>query len=76
MKTAVLFQHYRTGNREARDYCAIQCRNDPQLVQFYDAVQPLDAPDYLPAGSCTSTDYTNWRGRPIASQSKVSREAA
>jgi len=76
MTTAAMFQHYRTGSRQSRDYCALQCRNDSQWVQFYDAVQPLDAPDTLPAGSCTSTDYTNWRGRPIASQSSVKRGEA
>jgi len=76
MTTAALFQNYRTGNRQSRDYCALQCRNDPQWVQFYDAVQPLDAPDTLPAGSCTSTEYTNWRGRAVVSQSSVKREVA
>ena len=73
MKTAALFQFFRTGNRQARDYCSLKCRNVYPYDTFFDDVYPLDAPDDLPAGSCTSTEYKNWRGRPIAAQSSFKR---
>lgn len=73
MKTKAQFQFLRTGNRQQRDMTAIRCRNDPQVFTYYDLVECIDAPDEIPAGSCTREDFTNWRGRQIVSQTIARR---
>ena len=73
MSTHAMFQHFRTGNRQSRDRAAIQMRNDPLHFTYYDLCEPLDAPEELPAGSVTRTEYTNWRGKPVISQTSCKR---
>lgn len=68
-----------TGGLRARDTCWVRCM--PRLLcaihHFVDLLQasgPLDAPEALPAGSCNSTDATNYLGAPVPSQTEVLRE--
>ena len=59
----------RTGGLTYRDLAAIRCAH-------YDALQigPIDAPSYIPAGSCNSTEYTDWTGDFLVGQTSIERE--
>jgi len=73
--TIVHYAHYVcgsfnvTGGITYRDLAAIRCAH-------YDALQvgPLDAPDFMPAGSCNSTEYTDWTGDFLVGQTSIQRD--
>lgn len=58
-----------TGGCTYRDLAAMRCAK-ADLV----GIDPLDAPDYLPAGSCNSADYHDWTGDFLVGQTSILRE--
>lgn len=65
-----------TGSRQQREMAmARQARRDDYedgSVPFL-AGGPLDAPDLMAGGSVLTTGYSDWRRRPLASQSECIR---
>lgn len=57
-----------TGGVTYVDLVAVRCHQYDRLT-----LNPLDAPDYLPAGSCNSTEYANWGGDFLVGQTSVIR---
>ncbi len=63
-----------TGGARMRDMVSIQVRSALYARHHaHDADGCLDAPETLPAGSCNSVDWMDWRGNPVAGQSETHR---
>lgn len=63
-----------TGGARSRDMARIAMRSVLfERDMALEADGCLDAPDTLPAGSCNSVDWTDWRGNPLAGQSETAR---
>jgi len=58
-----------TGGVTYVDLAAVRCTEYDRLT-----LNPLDAPTYLPAGSCNSTEYRNWGGDFLVGQTSVLRD--
>ena len=69
MKDYICGSYNWTGGLTYRDLASMRCA-------YYDALQvnPIDAPIYLPAGSCNSTEYQNWAGDFLVGQTSVERD--
>ncbi len=69
------YQGLATGARRMRDMADIRMQRS-DFIGYNASTEfsgPIDAPETMPAGSCINTDFTNWRGRPVISQSEITR---
>jgi hypothetical protein len=78
VKTALQFKVLGTGALRQRDMANIRCARradfgfiEPDVLTYS---APIDAPDYMPAGSVGVEWCHDWRGVKIASQREVHRE--
>jgi hypothetical protein len=58
-----------TGGITYVDLAAVRCTEYDRLT-----LNPLDAPIYLPAGSCNSAEYRNWGGDFLVGQTSILRD--
>jgi hypothetical protein len=63
-----------TGGQSQRDQVLVQATSLESVALMGGG--PLDAPAYIPAGSCNSTDCCNWRMEKVPMSTLVAREAA
>jgi hypothetical protein len=66
----------RTGNDRARNIAEMSTwrKHDGVRASMFNAAGgPLDAPDVLPAGGCTSTTWTTSAGRAVPAQMDCKR---
>ncbi len=69
-----------TGGKRARDATHILHLRHRMVTEGAGAVGedlvaggPLDAPELMPAGACTSTEWTDGARRPIATETRTRR---
>ena len=75
MKTHANFQGLTTGGRRQRDMADYRMQRDQPHGYVADTrfSGPIDAPEYMPAGSVTDTTCRTWIGHPIIAQTEVNR---
>jgi hypothetical protein len=71
--------YHRTGGIASRDAAYAACSDHTHradnVSRCIDLGGPLDAPEVMPAGSCESRLWTNYRGEAMPHVSELRREA-